>query len=289
MASYKPGPGGFQSSSQYCYQVGEVSFSSGYSYPNYSGTYYPGTYIPNAYTNSVTDLPYIVSGISGMGMGGIAGNTFGIGGNITSGTICKWPEPRIEKYEESYSQRKSANFYNMTLRGALKQSNEPRFDTMKIKPGEMIVEHAAFCTPRGQYLKTGADTNMDLCGQLGMPLYAVWHQIRVHLERYTGIDDAIRWKENTSIELMVNSKAIWSGSIGSMLPILPKGGYNKIDEKIKTGVIRFWPWYEAQLDQVIIEPTDNFTVRLRYKEPINPVHPMSIKVSLGPYLYRPVM
>jgi hypothetical protein len=206
-------------------------------------------------------------------------------------SIPNYDYGKFEKREKYEQINWPDDAYNppLAVHRRLKRIIEPKFDTLRILPGQMITEHTAFINPRGTYLKSYADTNMEIGSQLGTPIQAAWRQIRVHLERYTGIEDAIRWKENTSIELMVNSKCIWQGSIGSMLPILPKGGYKKIDRKIKTGVIRFWPWYESQLEEIIIDSIDTFFVRMKYKEPVNPAHPMSMKISLGPYLYRPVM
>lgn len=173
----------------------------------------------------------------------------------------------------------------------LKRNLECRYDTIRCLPGENLTEQAAFCIARGQsyngsVIKTGADTNMDIGSSLGMPLYAHWRHLRIHFERYDCLKDALEWKEKASIEMRVGyNEACWRGCLGSMVPILPKGGYKKIDRMIKTGVIKFWPWYEAPLD-LVIGPTDMFQVIFSYSKPFSPEFPMRIKVSLGPTLYR---
>ena len=171
------------------------------------------------------------------------------------------------------------------FRAVLKKYISPRYDTLVIKPNSGLIEQVAFCVPRGQCQKTMTDTNMEIGSSLGTPNQAVFSYLRIHFEKYHSLEDAVTWKELTSIELITGYNVVsLRTTLGAMDPLIPMGGY-KIDRMIKKGVIRFWPWYEAKLPDILVDSTDMFQVRVFYSKPFSPRNEMRIKVSLGPLFF----
>lgn len=178
--------------------------------------------------------------------------------------------------------------------GVLRKLICPKYDTVKLDGKSTVTDQTAFIFPVGMsdgtgYAKTYADTNMAIGAQLGFPVHGYWTYLRVHFDRYTTLEDVMGWKEAASIDfLMGQCEVVWRGTLGTMEPLLPEERKEFIARRIKKGVIRFWPWYEAKFAPTYIDSCDVFSVRISYKGGFRPEHPMQIKLLLGPFLYGPV-
>lgn len=195
-------------------------------------------------------------------------------------------EARVTVRSPDWREAEKESLLGWVKSGVLKKTLSPRYDTLIVEPGRNLTEQVAFCLPRWYQGKLPSDTNMDMSSMLGTPNAAIFQYMRVHFEKYHSLEDAVSWKETASLELMMgHGELALRTSLGAMDPILPRGGKKKIGTMIKTGVIRFWPWYEASLPSILVDSCDAFHVRVIYGKPFSPKNEMRIKISLGPWFF----
>lgn len=172
---------------------------------------------------------------------------------------------------------------------AFKVIQKSYYDTMVFEPGSNDLENVLFQIPVGQMGRYYDWTNMEVGGMLCSPNSAHWKHVRVHFERYTSLESALWVKEKVVLALKdyQSSREIWHGPIAQMMPVLPKGGKKKISKMMKTGVVKFWPWLEGEIDWRV-NPLDAFAVRLTRLEKYPFSTPVRIKVALGPWVKKPM-
>ena len=181
-----------------------------------------------------------------------------------------------------------------TVRGPVpglpfRQTIQPLYDTAVFQPGDHWLEKILFIEPVGHSGKTQAETNMPLSGQLGFPIWARWSYLRLDFEQYSSLDD-IRSITGASIQLVTGQcEPVFTAAVSTLRPYLPRGGAQRIKRSIRSGEIKFWPWLEFRMEPLYIDSTTSFHVRIQRRSDsrfFDPLYPVRIKVSLGPYLYR---
>lgn len=175
----------------------------------------------------------------------------------------------------------------------LVRTYDPRYDSFELLPSDKVVDIHLFQNnvgredPYTKKIKTPADCNMTLCGQLGRPLGAKWEWIRFFMEDFQHVEDVRAVLSNLYIDVITGSQTIARRfAVSAMSPVLPKGGKELVSQWIKDGVVVAWPWLQAALPVIGVDWCESFRVSL-YADPFHLKEAVRGKVFLGPWLYRP--
>ena len=171
---------------------------------------------------------------------------------------------------------------------------DPRYDTLTLNPSRngKVVDENLFIVPLGKDHRTGkerhhTDTNMTCASCLGSPLHAEFSWMSVALEGFDNAEDVDWLRHHCTFRMVMGGDTtIRSLNLNAMSPRLPKGGEILIQEWIKDGVIKVWPWFIALLPNLKVQPTEMFRVQVTSDEVSSLNSPLRIKVFLGPWLYR---
>jgi hypothetical protein len=179
----------------------------------------------------------------------------------------------------------------------LKGFLEDRYDTLTYYPEDTYTTHVLFVRPVGQSDERGnmkyyASTNMTLHSSLGYPFKALWRYIRLYFEKYENVEDVMLWAEKARIQLQLGQNTVfWGGSVGSMEPMAPDQKNTRLGRLmgrlVHNGHIKIWPWLQAHLSDCVIDSTTSFEVHVCYAGKVDVKHPVRVKISLGPWIFRP--
>lgn len=178
----------------------------------------------------------------------------------------------------------------------LVRTYDPRYDTFTLdrRQDESAPDFSLFTCPEGSVdaytgrRRTKAETNMTLANMVGVPLAAKFEWMRVFIEDF-GHPDDVEWiRQHFHFDVITGAQTIARGlGLNAMSPVLPKGGKDVIRDWIKDGTIRLWPWFQTALPSIGISPIECFSVRAVADAPLALKSFLRVKVSLGPWLYRP--
>lgn len=178
--------------------------------------------------------------------------------------------------------------------GKLVRTFDPKYDTFEISDGNKPVSIHLFQTyPGANDVNTGkprnwSECNMTQAGQLGMPLGAKFEWVRLFVEDFVNPADVRMMLSKCYMDVITGSQTTARKlSLSAMVPVLPKGGNKIIEKWIKDGVVKVWPWLQAALPMVGVNPHEPFRVSIYSDEPLAFSGVVRGKVFLGPWLYRP--
>lgn len=166
------------------------------------------------------------------------------------------------------------------------------YDTLRVdKYATGLKEHMLFVQPLGQSgsngeTKTLKDTNMTLCGQLGMPLAARWEWVRIAFKDWAHPEDVRDVISRGTFRIDKGFEPAAKNALSAFIPLLPRGGEALVKDWIGSKTIEFWPWIESPIGPIEVDSIDPFvavieTNILRLRGPVTAL------VILGPTLYIP--
>ena len=171
----------------------------------------------------------------------------------------------------------------------LRQEFHPVYDTLTIRPGWAPNRAILFMDPVGFTGKTPAETNMNMSGQLGSPIQAVWKWIKAIFEAGSS-EDIEKVAQAYTVRLIRGyNNDHFKLPISAFSPILPRENLEALQDF--TGESRSWlswPWRESPIQELKVDSTMAFSVELEALSLPLIQGDVRLKIMLGPDIYRPL-